>query len=132
MRCSTCNKWPQLEQADPEVDVNLLTSEINGTVRIALTCAECGDEIKQHTFDVEIDVSEHLDNHDCPEANTGVGWSVEENDIEATTRQHPPNARRRTTFYGASVNFKLQCNCDEVDVEIPWQDEIKASQMEEL
>jgi phage FluMu protein Com len=130
-RCSTCNKWPELEQAEPEVDISLDGDIISGTVRIVLQCTQCNDDIKEATFDVEVDVSEHL-KHKCPDEEIGEGWTVDMPDIEAMTRQHPPKAQRRTTFYGAQGDIILKCQCGEVEEQIPWSDEIKASHMEEL
>jgi hypothetical protein len=130
-RCPDCAKWVSVEQPEPEVDIDIQGDDISGTVRIVLECANCGTELKQTEFDVAVDISEHL-KHKCPDAEIGVGWNAEMEDIEATMRQHPPKAQRRTTYYGASGNIRLKCQCDEVDVEIPWSDEIKASQMEEL
>jgi hypothetical protein len=130
-RCSDCNRWTALEQAEPEVNIEVDGDEITGTVRIVLECAECGKEIKQAEFDVSVDISEFR-KHDCPDEEIGVGWNAEMEDVEATMRQHPPRAQRRTTFYGAAGNIILKCQCGEVDETIGWYEEVKASHMEEV
>jgi hypothetical protein len=135
-RCNTCNRRPSLEQAEPELDSELEVNDgqgvVTGSVRIANICAECGTEISQHTFDLEIDITTLLAQHPCPESEIGIGWSAELEDLEATSKQVPPKGKVRKTFYGASGNIRVKCNCEEPVEEIfPWEDFVQASLMED-
>jgi hypothetical protein len=131
MRCPQCNRWPQLEQLDPDSSVDLNGDSITGDVRIILACAECGTEIKDAEFNVDIDVSEVMARHDCPNEDVGTGWFADVI-VENTSRQHPPNARRRKTFYGFDLTATLKCNCGEVEETFEESDEVQASHMNEL
>lgn len=53
--CPSCNKFPSLEPGDVEVNDLEINEDgtVTGSVRIALTSACCGDEMREYTFSVE-------------------------------------------------------------------------------
>lgn len=69
MRCPDCNKFVSYdESAEPEAMLEVETdgtdeATVSGTVRVVLTCAECGTELKETSFDVDETV-------EVPEAHT--------------------------------------------------------------
>ncbi len=61
-RCSNCNKF--VSYGDPEVEVD--DSEVNddalsATIRVVLTCADCGDELRETSLDYDGTIE-----HACP------------------------------------------------------------------
>ena len=136
-RCPDCRKFATIN-SETECALTLEDFDINdpvarGTIRMPNECADCGTEISQHEFDIEIDFSDVINNHDCPEKDTGVGWSFETGDVERSTREHPPHAKVRKKFYQVSVDITLNCNCEEKISETrTFNGEIQASSMEIL
>jgi hypothetical protein len=58
MRCPDCNKFVSFDvDGDPEVELEAdeSTGEVTGTVRIVNACQECGAELTEATFDVDVD-----------------------------------------------------------------------------
>lgn len=135
LRCPECRKFAQVDP-DSEPDCNEDFDEATGiltvTARMVNHCADCGHELSEHEFTLEFDFSKDIAAHDCPEKDTGVGWTTEVELCERTIREHPPNAKVRTKFYGIQVDAKLACNCGEVLVHQTLSDEVKASLMEAL
>ena len=72
MRCNECNRMASYDlDSEPEVELEIDGDcHISGTVRIVLTHDECGNELKEHTFDVEEDFEmEHRPFTCCKECN---------------------------------------------------------------
>jgi len=66
MRCSDCNKFVSFDDSnDPEADDADVDAEgrVSGTVRVYLTCAECGTELKEANFDLDVDMTEVVAAH---------------------------------------------------------------------
>lgn len=65
MRCDSCNKFVSFDtETEPDISVQLENDgTISGTVRIVNTCAECGQEMKETTFDVECDCADEIETH---------------------------------------------------------------------
>jgi len=149
MRCPDCNKFVSLD-TDQEPELNVDVGEdgtINGDVRIANACADCGTELTEYTFDV---------NTTCEEANAHVqkareeaetaetagidSWpegtdkpthelSLENEEAERVERQEG-KGRGTRTFYGWTGRCTIVCACGEHwDVELDG-DEVQASAMD--
>ena len=148
MRCPDCNRFVSFDAVDPELNVSLDGNGITGDVRVALACSECGQELKEYTFDVSIDVdAEHDCTADEPEDGQEEGEQYElvgeTAEFLADTqteywdkkaRKYRPikNMRYAKTFYGASLDFSVKCvRCGE---EFSVQDEVReaASAFDEL
>lgn len=137
MRCDQCNKFVSFEEDDPEVE-DLEVDEdgsVTGTVRIVNTCAECGQELKEATLDIDSRV-------DVPDGHKGEGHelTVEEAGSERTSRSGyykkgewvSAGGRYAKTYYGASVDYTVTCSCGNFTAEGQWEDDVQASGMEEM
>jgi len=64
-RCPDCNKFVSYDDGtEPEAEADVdETGHITGTVRIALTCAECGTELREASFDLDVDLSAAVEEH---------------------------------------------------------------------
>lgn len=136
MRCPDCNKFVSFDESDPEV--NDLDVSADGTVtavvRIVNTCAECGTELKEGTFEFE----ELVD----AEGHNGEGHelSVQESGADRTQRSGyfkkgefiPASGRYAKNFYGVSVTYTVTCSCGALSVEDAFEDDMQASSMDEM
>lgn len=103
-RCPSCNKFSGLEGADPEADdleFNLDSLSITGTVRVYQTTACCGEEAREMTFDLEVEVDEaevaKVSDGDGPNlADERIEWSVEIDGLETTEREERQQRRGRS------------------------------------
>lgn len=108
-RCGDCNKFVSFEEAEPEVDSLDVDAEGNVTanVRIANQCGECGNDLREYTFEVSVDRSDECKGH------TGEGHTL---DIEETsserTQRSVGKGRGTRTFYGFTVEYEIKCECD--------------------
>lgn len=140
MRCPDCNKFVGFEENDPEIE-NLEVNEdgqVNASVRIVNSCAECSNELKEATFDLEWEPPDGVfDGH----AGEGHELNVEENSSERTSRSGyfkkgvfvPAYGRYAKTFYGAEVEFSITCSCGKLElVTGSMTDDVQASGMDEL
>lgn len=64
-RCPDCNKFVSYDDStEPEVDADVdETGHVTGTVRVVLTCAECGAELREASFDLDVDLSAEVEAH---------------------------------------------------------------------
>lgn len=147
MRCPDCNKFVSQELGDPE-NQNLEVSpagHVSAEVRVFVTCADCGTELKETTLSLEKDCSEQLKGH--LEGDPGTHeLEIEEEQLESlddykrVDRRGKPikNARYQTHLYGARLEFKITCSCqaDEDDAKPllcdSLEDLTEASAMDEL
>lgn len=132
MRCPSCNKFVAFEESDPEVDLedNADLGTVNGTVRIVNACAECGEELKEANFDIDVDVSEFVNAHTDKDDEGTHEISIEEGGFERDQRSEG-KGRGAKTFYGASGSIRLSCKCGE-NQDVAWSDFVQASDMDEL
>lgn len=137
MRCPDCNKFVPYDDSN-EPEVNDLSIEEDGTVtanvRILLTCAECGAELKDYEFDLDTqaDLGEHDTNKKADEGEEEIEHEleVEEDSVEMTTNT-TGKGRGMKTFYGVTLNANVKCSCGfETSVEL--NEEVQASSMNEL
>ena len=128
MRCPNCNKFVGLEMGEPEWSQSLdITEEgeVSGEVRIARNCAECGDEMKEASFEIE----ESFDLEDHQGAGHEVELVSEEPDLDTI---EDSGGRYAKSYYGASCSIKVNCSCG-VEIEsIEWSEKTPASYMEEM
>lgn len=138
MRCPDCNKFVSFDtDVDPEID-NLEVNEdghVTASVRIVNSCADCGTELTETTFEMEGDVDFSDETDHVPHSGEGHELSVEEESSERTYRQDgkpKTKARYRRSFYGVQVIAKVTCSCGALDVEVEMSDECMASWMDSL
>jgi hypothetical protein len=133
MRCPECNKFVSLDtEGDPEIELEAdeTTGEVTGTVRIVNACADCGAEMTEATFDVDVDFPEaakHMAEHPDDEAHA---LDLEDPSADRTDRSEG-KGRGTRTFYGAEAEFTVSCRCEFKETK-PWSDDIQASHMDEL
>ena len=88
MRCNDCNKFVSFDDStEPEAEIEIdEDGQISGTVRIVLTCAECGTELKESNFDVseEADIEDgHGEKRGAIEETADGRWMVLYDGIQA-------------------------------------------------
>ena len=133
MRCPDCNKFASLDvDGDPEVELECdeATGEVTGTVRIMNACQECGMEMTESTFNVDVDfdgAEAHLAKHPEDEAHA---LELEEPSVERTMRT-TGKGRGTRTFYGAETELTVKCLCGFTEMH-PWSDDVQASSMNSL
>ena len=121
-RCPTCEKMVSLEMGDIEVsDEEYAAGKLTASVRIVRTCADCSEEMKEATFEVDEEV-EFCDTEDKKHEVT----------VEAELEPlEEGGGRYKKSFYGAVGQFKLTCSCGE-EMVVEWSDKVAASGMEDL
>ena len=127
MRCPQCNKFVALSsETEPEAELECDDNSVSGTVRIVLTCEECGEEMKQAEFDVQEDVNLTDDRH-CGDR------SVEVDSVEMTERTFTdPKTKKKTTMFGFELSGHLECSCGADIGSFNAEEEIDTNEMEEL
>lgn len=134
MRCPNCNKFAAYDDGtEPEVEVNLEDDgTFSGEVRIVLTHDECGEELKEASFQFEAEVPEAVL---AAHKGDGHGLNLEADAGELTSRVEG-RGRYAKTFYGYDSTVELTCECQENYAEPLWTqnfcDDIQASHMDEL
>jgi hypothetical protein len=159
-RCPGCGKMASYDDsAEPEVDDGELEVQdgggetadqltVSGNVRVVLTSACCGDELKDAELEYTIDLE-----HDCPVKAGDDGFITEPDerydlgDVEGemTSRQQTTSTNRKTgkvtqiknprymkTFYGASLRVTATCNQCKEEMEGTTEVEEQASGFNEL
>lgn len=118
--CPGCNKMVSLDFQDPEVsDLEYDDGKITASVRILRNCAECGEEMKEATLEVDLDV----------EFCSGEGHVVSVED--KLSQLEEGGGRYAKSYFGAEGTFDLKCSCGKT-AEVQWSDKVAASEMEEL
>lgn len=129
-RCPDCNKFVSYEEAEPEVEgVEVEDGIITAQVRIVNTCGECGTELTEFTFDLEIDL-----NLDEVIKEGDVLYSVDVNTAERNSRTEG-KGQRSPMFYGADVEFEVilgPAGGEKRSTIVKWSDDVQASEMESL
>lgn len=134
-RCGNCNKF--VSYGDPDIEVNSERVEDGvalADVEVYLTCAECGQQIKQALLSFEEPVE-----HECEKISDPTDYDHTRTDWSATDRVdmrvkngkagHPRTWR---TYYGATVTLTFNCgHCGE-EVEVVGEVEEQASAFEDL
>lgn len=148
MRCPDCMKFVSLEMADPEDEgMEIDGTTLTGTVRIHRDCADCSQELKEFSFDVDVEL-EHpesggacpsmLDEEDegylAPELElAGVDLQPEERTQTTTAAGKPiKNYRYMKTFFGYSATADMRCSHCGAEWEQQFSDDVQASGMDEM
>jgi len=149
MRCPDCNKFVSFDaDTDPEIDCDVdEDGHITGSVRIVNQCAECGSELKEANFDVDVNVEDKLHDHWKANGWKGKGAAPEgHRELDLSDDSGSRTERTQTTdrhgkpikshrymkhFYGAEATFMVACECGET-FEVQWSDEVQGSGMDEL
>ena len=142
MRCPDCNKFVSFDEGEPELQsIDINGNSVTCEVRIVMNCAECGQELKEAMLDMDADVDTGIGGDDVEHNGNGHELSVEEQGIESTSRSGyfkkgvfvPAGGRYAKTYYGASVEFRVTCSCDESWEYVgTMEDDVQASAMDEL
>lgn len=151
MRCPDCNKFvPYDTEAEPEANLELDDSgQLTGDVRRVLPCGECGTELKDTTFDIDVDLNEILQINDKPANLTdcsGGGdhewdWeSAEDPSVSADERMETKdkhgkpikNSRYMTQYYGVLIEGTVKCKLCGLEASYEVKDEASASSFDEL
>jgi hypothetical protein len=126
MRCPDCNKFTSFEAIDPEVECLSVDGDgINADVRVCLTCADCGVELKEYLFQVSDQVPDEIF-----EAHKGAGHELEaEEGCVESTDQTVKGVRR----YGFHLEIQFSCSCAK-DIEgfVEVSDSTPSSDMDEI
>jgi hypothetical protein len=127
MRCPDCNKFVSFDQLDPEIESSIEGTEIVGTVRLVLACAECGGELKEANLDFQVDLE-----HTCEDENN------DDSDLEIISEggevkdRYEGKGRRAKHFYGADLTFEVKCRDCEETFDVTTSVEEQASGFDEL
>lgn len=149
MRCPDCNKFvPFDSESDPEIDLDISDRVVTGSVRITNNCEDCGQELKEATFDVDEDFNDVIEDHwkahgwkggkaKPPEGHREFDVSDDggsrTDEYQTTDRNGKKikNYRYMKHLYGATVTIAVTCECGET-FEREWSDNIPGSGMDEL
>jgi Pyruvate/2-oxoacid:ferredoxin oxidoreductase gamma subunit len=114
----------QDEPEEERAEFDAKTGEIDASYRIVRTCAECGTELKEATFDFE----ETLD-QDILDEHKGEGHELSAKfDAESIEES---GTRYAKSYFGVMLAVTVSCSCG-FDHEIHMLDKVAASEMEEL
>lgn len=142
-RCPSCEKFVGLEAGEPEVQ----SSEVDETglvtveVRFVLTCQDCGEEMKETTFNFEETpegLLEHIEAHN-EAGDTDFTLSLEEPSFEAEDRYENKdrhgkpikNYRYMKHMWGVRGTATVECTCEK-SFSVELFDELPASALDEL
>jgi hypothetical protein len=144
MKCPTCNKFAAYDSStEPEVELDIEAEtgdegddgvtgtnaaevhvSVTGTVRIVLTAACCDDELKDATFDLEMEADiKRADGCTCD--LTAMNCNEENFSMEEMRK-------KGKVHYKAIGSVAAACACGKTINTWDWEDEIAASEMEEL
>jgi len=160
MRCPNCNKFvPYGLDQEPEVDLEIhqpsedgvktdmktvaeVSVEITGTVRIALTCEECGGELKESTFELsDVEIMVPLTPPDGSDWEPDSEWELLTDSANGIDQSSEGKGRGAKTFYGTSMELEVVRNTTardgngepvQVKATLTWEDRVQASCMDEL
>jgi len=151
-RCQQCGNFASYDDSfEPEADdleVDVDSEQIVGTVRVALVSECCGDEMKDYTFDVEHDItSEVIAFREKHKLSDKVLIESELSlDTEMTTRRQRndrhgkpiKHSRYSRTYYGFNSSGTMTlCAAKgkktiKEEINVSFNDETQASFFEEL
>lgn len=133
MRCPDCAKFVSMEFGEPEVEQIDVTpeGEVTCSVTLTRTCADCGNDLKTASIEMELDLTEqckdHLNSEDSDDDTHDL--EIEEGEINQIEEG---GGRYAKSYFGAEVCFTITCKCDpKFTVEGNVSDKVAASEMEE-
>jgi hypothetical protein len=125
-----------LEMGEPEdegFDVNGTT--LTGSVRIHRDCVDCGDEMKEATFDFEEELT-HPDGTDCKstldeddEDYVEPSFMLDSTDLQPLEEG---GGRYAKSYFGVDVTAYVSCEECGVSWDVTMSDKTAASYMDEL
>jgi hypothetical protein len=110
MRCNTCNKFVSYSDSpDIEIDTESIESnDISADLSIYLTCAECGDQLKQANTGVEFSID---GDHTCDPTAEVHEFNGEQFTIQDSSAE---GSQLDKSSWQATVNFTIHCaRCDD-------------------
>jgi len=133
-RCPDCSKFVSLEQAEPELEVEVNGNTVAGTVRLVLACADCSTEMKEVNLEFSLEIG-----HEC-KLSSEPEFEIECESAEATDRyqdkdQHGKpikNMRYMTHYHGAEISITVSCGSCGESIELFEAVEEAASGFEEI
>lgn len=147
-QCPSCNKFPSLETADPEIDEGDIVIDnygdgsfsISGDVRLVRTSACCGEEMKEAIISFEAEADHVCPKEDTEEKTADQRYFVQS--VEASTTERSQDTDRKgkkiksyrymKTFIGADVYVTVRCSWCGEDIGVSTSVEEQASGFEEL
>ena len=120
-RCSSCNKFVGYDDStEPETNLEFTEEgSIVGNVRVSLTCAECGTDLKETSLEFEEDLSDQFAKHF---EDVGIKKDKAGNDIPIEAEFEEKGSelivstegkgRGLKTYYGASIEYEVTCECE--------------------
>lgn len=126
MRCPDCNRFVSFEQQDPEIDVEVNGTQVEGSVRLVLSCAECGGELKEANIDFTEDIE-----HTCKSEGDDADYVLLDAGGEVTDR-FEGKGRYARHFYGADITVGVRCEDCKKEFSVEFSVEEQASAFEEL
>lgn len=131
MRCPDCNKFVSMDFSDPEVEQITVSEEgeVEATVTLTRTCADCGNDLKTASLEMTSDLSKECEGHVNAEGTDTHDLDIKEDDVN----QIEEGGRRYAkSYFGAEICFTITCKCDpKFEVTGSMSDKVAASEMEE-
>ena len=129
-RCPSCNRFVSVEMGEPDAEIYVESGIVEGSVRLVLLCADCGEELSE----ANAELSESFD-HECDgEYEIGEFEAEAMDRFQDKDRHGKPikNSRYKRHYYGADVTVTVKClTCGEEFV-VTSNVEQQASSFEEL
>lgn len=128
MRCSDCGKFVGLETQveEPDLEISFDSDDkramITGYVRVTRNCADCGNELKEYTFQVERGV-------ELKDVDDGSDLTVEVSSCEPS---ETGGGRYKKNMIGFDLEFTIKDKEGRSVVDDSIHDEVSASSFEEL
>lgn len=126
MRCENCSKFVSLELQDPEIEDLELHDDgsLTGEVRIVRNCAECGSEMKEARFEVNVPAPAVTHKPDCTTKDLHA-------DAELSSLEEG-GGRYKKSYFGAEGELRVTCSTCDAQASVKWSDKIDASSMDEV
>lgn len=142
MRCNDCNKFVgqemEAEEESTDFEVEDVSKDgeagksepgsvhVTATARLVAICAECSNELKETTFEMEGDL-------ELPVAHSGDDHEIDVSFSDPeVTEQRVGKGRRAPTKYGVEVTAAVNCSCGQEIGVVELSDETWASAMDEI
>ena len=146
MRCPECGKFASYGEPEVEVvDFDVTDDAVSAEVRVALLCGEDETTLKEailnlaatldHTCDLERVVAHQLKTTEPDKLGTDdVDTAVADREFEVTDCEAQPleGAKGKKSTYGATVVWTATCSACGDAVEVMSEDELEASEFEEV
>jgi len=148
MRCPSCEKFVSYDtEVEPEEDQEpeVTDGSVTASYRRVLTCAECGEELKEATIEIEGEVScsepcKKQEGDDPSEGEPEHEWEITESSANPTERTQTKDrhgrqitrSRYMRRFYGVEVNVEMKCSRCGIEHSQTFDNDEQASSFDEL